>query len=88
MEISGFVVLLATVVIGRFLNEAAYKKLDSDQKIRLMDGFSRTRAYSMIPLLVLVGAYWFLITRTDVDRNLVSFAYFALLIATSHFVQY
>ena len=78
MRVNGFA---GSLNIGRFLNEAAYKKLDSDQKIRLMDGFSRTRAYSMIPLLVLVGAYWFLITRTDVDRNLVSFAYFALLIA-------
>ena len=80
MEMSGFVAILAAVVISRYINETGYRKLEPDQKLRLMDGFSRTRAYSMIPLLALVGAFWFLMTRTKIDRNLISAAYFGLLI--------
>jgi len=81
MESSGFVALLAAIVVSRFINESGYRKLEPDQKLRLMDGFSRTRAYAMIPLLALVGAFWFLMTRTKIDPNLISFAYFGLLIA-------
>ena len=80
MEMSGFVAILAALVISRYINETGYRKLEPDQKLRLMDGFSRTRAYSMIPLLALVGAFWFLMTRTKIDRNLISAAYFGLLI--------
>ena len=80
MEMSGFVAILAAVVISRYINETGYRKLEPDQKLRLMDGFSRTRAYSMIPLLALVGAFWFLMTRTKIDRILISAAYFGLLI--------
>ncbi|MFM8398400.1 MAG: hypothetical protein ACKOAH_11285 [Pirellula sp.] len=65
---SGFVALLAAIVASRFINESGYRKLEPDQKLRLMDGFSRTRAYSMIPLLALVGAFWFFMTSTDIDR--------------------
>lgn len=53
MEMSGFVALLAAIVASRFINESGYRKLEPEQKLRLMDGFSRTRAYSMIPLLTL-----------------------------------
>lgn len=81
MELSGFVALLAAIVVSRFINESGYRKLEPDQKLRLMDGFSRTRAYSMIPLLALAGAFWFLMKRTEIDRNLVSVAYFGLLFA-------
>jgi hypothetical protein len=81
MEMSGFVALLAAIVASRFINESGYRKLEPDQKLHLMDGFSRTRAYSMIPLLALVGAFWFFMTSTDIDRNLISVAYFGLLIA-------
>ena len=52
MQLSGFVVLLIAVVVGRLLNERAYRTLDSEEKLRLMDGFSKTRAYSMLLLLI------------------------------------
>ncbi len=77
---SGLVAFLATIVVSRFINESGYRKLSNDEKLRLMDGFSSTRAYSMIPLFVLVGAYWFLMSQTEIDRNLISAAYFGLAI--------
>jgi len=56
MQMSGFVVLLAAIVVSRIVNERGYSKLDSDAKLRLIDGFSKTRSYSMLPLLMLVAA--------------------------------
>jgi len=81
MQISGFIALLASMVISRFISERAYRKLDSDQKLRLMDGFSATRMYSMVPVLLLVAAFWYLTTKTEIDRSLITTAYFGLLIA-------
>ncbi|HQX51917.1 MAG TPA: hypothetical protein PLY87_05125 [Planctomycetaceae bacterium] len=34
----------------------------------------------MIPLLILIAAYWYLITQTSLDRQLLNIGYFGLLI--------
>jgi len=80
MQMSGFVALLAAIVASRMINERGYRLLDSDAKLRLMDGFSKTRSYSMIPLLILIAAYWYLITQTSLDKQLLNIGYFGLLI--------
>lgn len=80
MQMSGFVVLLVAVVVGRLLNERAYRTLGSEEKLRLMDGFSKTRAYSMLPLLVLIGGYWYLATQTSLNKLTLNVVYFVLLI--------
>ncbi len=79
MQFSGFIALLVAIVISRFINERGYRTLEPDQKLRLMDGFSATRMYSMVPLLVLVAAFWFLVTKTDVNKQMITTAYFGLL---------
>ena len=80
MEMSGFVVFFVCVIASRIINERGYRKLDSDAKLRLMDGFSKTRAFSMIPLLLLIGVYYYMMTQTDVSKPLLNTAYFGLLI--------
>lgn len=80
MQISGFIALLAAIGVSRFISERGYRGLDSEQKLRLMDGFSSTRMYSMIPLLVLVAGFWYLTAETEISKQLVTTAYFGLLI--------
>jgi hypothetical protein len=60
--------------------QRGYHKLDAEQKIRLMDGFSSARAYSMIPLLLLIAAYWVLDSQTNLDKQYLAIGYFGLLI--------
>ncbi len=79
MQVSGFIALIFAIVVSRFISERAYRELDSDQKLRLMDGFSSTRMYSMVPLLILVAAFWYLTTKTQLDKSLITTAYFVLL---------
>ena len=79
MQFSGFIALLVAIVISRFINERGYRTLGPDEKLRLMDGFSATRMYSMVPLLALVAAFWFLVTKTEVNKQVVTIAYFGLL---------
>jgi hypothetical protein len=81
MEISGIIVLLVTIVLSRILNERALRELSPDEKVRLIDGFASARAYSLIPLVVLVGVYWLLLTKTKLDPQLVSVLYFGLIFA-------
>jgi hypothetical protein len=78
---SGIIALLVSLVASRIINERGYRKLTSEQKIRLMDGFSNARAYSLIPVLVLAGAYFLLVSQTNLDRQYLNIGYFALLIA-------
>ena len=80
MGMSGFVALLASVVASRIINERRMRQLAPDQKVRLLDGFSAARAYSLIPVLALVGLYWLLATRTHIDKQVLTIGYFSLLI--------
>jgi hypothetical protein len=79
LQISGFLIFIASIGISRWLNETAYKKLDSEQKLRLMDGFSGARAYAMIPLLVLIAAYVLLMSNKSLNRQWVTGGYFVCL---------
>jgi len=80
MQISGFIVLLTGIILSRIINERGYRKLNAEQKIRLMDGFSTTRAYTMIPLLLLIAAFWFLNSETNIDKQILTAGYFGLLL--------
>lgn len=79
MQMSGIVALLVAMVASRIINERGYRTLDPDLKLRLMDGFSKTRSYSMIPLLALIAAYWYLMTQTSVNKQFLNVGYFGLL---------
>ena len=80
MQISGFIALLFAIIVSRFISERGYRGLSSDQKLRLMDGFSSTRMYSMVPLLLLVAGFWYLTSETEISKQLATSAYFGLLI--------
>ena len=73
--------LLGAIVLSRIISERGYRKLDAEQKIRLMDGFSTARAYSMIPLLLLIAVFWLLTTQTNIDKPYLTIGYFGLLAA-------
>jgi len=80
MEISGYIALFAALIASRIINERGYRVLSDEEKVRLLDGFSKSRAYSLIPLLGLIVGYWLLVTKTDMDREILSASYFSLLI--------
>jgi hypothetical protein len=80
MQTSGFVALLGAVILSRFVHERGFRRLSEDEKIRLIDGSSASRTYAMIPLFVLIVAYWLLVTRTQIDKTLLTVGYFALLV--------
>ena len=50
-------IFLGCVLTSRIVAERALRKLSPDEKVRLMDAFSAMRAYSFVPviLIVLVG---------------------------------
>lgn len=80
METSGWLALFGGMVASRIISERGYRRLSTDEKVRLMDGFSATRAYSLIPLVALMAAFWLLSTRTAVDRTLMAVGYFGALV--------
>ena len=81
MQGSSVFVLLAAVILSRVIRERGYRKLEPDAKIRLMDGFSSFRAYSMVPIVILIGGYWFLVTKANMNHRALTVGYFGLLFA-------
>lgn len=72
--------LLLTMIFSRIINERGYKLLSSEEKLRLMDGFSKIRAYAMIPLFALIAIYLLLMKKTDLDKGDLFTIYMGLLI--------
>lgn len=71
---------LISSLISNNINEKAIKSLDSKEKLRIHDGFSNMRKYNLIPLILLVGAF-FLINNIFPQLLLYTFSiYFILLI--------
>ncbi|MBI1763398.1 MAG: hypothetical protein HYR56_18390 [Acidobacteria bacterium] len=77
---SGYIALLVAIIVSRIINERGYRRLSADEKVRLMDGFSAARAYSLIPLVILILAFYLMMTQTSFDPKVVSVGYFTLLI--------
>ncbi len=78
--IAGMLVVLGSVVVARIIQERAFRKLEPEQKVRVMDAFSGLRMYSMLPLFVLLGV--FLVTLRYARHLLVELqaAFFVLLL--------
>lgn len=49
----GIVVLLLCIVVSRIISERALKTLNQEEKMALVDSFSKLRTYNLIPLVVL-----------------------------------
>jgi hypothetical protein len=81
MVVSGIVVLLVAVIAARWINERGFRTLTDEEKLRLIDGFSRQRAYSLIPIVALIGVYFFLSTQVSVSNSLLTAGYIGLLFA-------
>lgn len=53
-----FIVLIGAVIAGRFISESALRRLSSDEKAKLLDGFSLLRKLNLVVLvLVVILAY-------------------------------
>ena len=56
----GFIILFCCVALSRVVSEKGLRKLSAEQKVRLLDSFSKMRMYYTIPLIVLLGIFFFL----------------------------
>jgi hypothetical protein len=77
----GLVILLVTAVISRIVSERAYKLLSQDEKARLMDAYSGMRAYCLLPLAAIIGAYVLASSRWPNYEGLLTSLYLAALVA-------
>jgi hypothetical protein len=54
MMIVGFCILAAGIVGSRILSERAFRKLDSETKVRIMDEFSSMRIWNIVPVVAIL----------------------------------
>jgi uncharacterized membrane protein YoaK (UPF0700 family) len=69
MELTNNVTLIVFVVamlLSRYINSTAIKKLSMEKKAELLDGFSGFSVWSILPLLVIIGIFYF---ATDYIEN-------------------
>ena len=80
MQLSGYIAFFAAIIVSRMMNEKGFRTLSDEEKLRLIDGFSKMRAYSLIPLVALIGGYWLLIRQSGIDARILTFGYFGMLV--------
>lgn len=51
----GLAVFAAAYILSRVINERGLKMLNADEKARLLDGFSKTRLFSSVAVIVVLG---------------------------------
>ena len=73
------VVFLGSVIASRIISRRGLKYLSTEQKGRLVDSFSGMQAYGLIPLAVLLIAYFAIQRFTLVPFEVLTAGYFALL---------
>lgn len=54
VSIAGMVVFMVLLISSRILGERALSGLTKEEKLRLLDGFSRHRAYVLVPMFGLL----------------------------------
>jgi len=80
MKMSGYILWMLSIIISKIINERGYRTISNAEKVRLMDGFSTTRAYSLIPLVVLICIFYLLVEKSNLDRSTINIGYFTLLV--------
>ncbi len=54
VSIAGMVVFMVLLISSRIIGERALSRLTKEEKLRLLEGFSRHRAYMLIPMFGLL----------------------------------
>ena len=79
----GIMVFLGTTLINRVLGERALKRLNAEQKARLLDSFSGYRIYGTM-VLVILALFYFAAAKTSPQlRFTLARALFGLLVLSS-----
>ncbi|MDH5682600.1 MAG: hypothetical protein OEZ36_13500 [Spirochaetota bacterium] len=78
--ITEIMVFLGAIILSRIINERAMKELSPEEKTRLLDSFSGMRAYSLIPLVLILGGFFLATGFTDWDEKIILYVYLALLL--------
>jgi len=53
------VIFVVTILLSRYINSKAIKKLSMEKKAKLIDTFSGFSVWSIVPLLVIIGGFYF-----------------------------
>lgn len=80
MQSYSIFVFLIAVVISRIVAEKGYRKLSDEEKLRLMNGFSKNRMYSLLIFVLMAGGMMYMLKQTSLDRG-VAMGVYLLVIA-------
>lgn len=83
----GLVVMLVMVFASRMVNEKAMKKLSSEEKGLLVDGFASNRMWSLGLIILLITGY-FLVVRFEVVNMLMGVVTYLVLLTVFIAVQF
>jgi hypothetical protein len=82
-QILGFIVFFCAYVISRVINENNLKKLNSEEKARLIDAFSNYRIYSLVTVVVVVIVFFIGNSAFPQFNFILTAAFFAVLLLTT-----
>jgi len=58
-------IFMVTILLSRYINSEAVKKLSMEKKAELIDTFSGFSVRSMVPLLLIIGGFYFAVNYME-----------------------
>lgn len=74
------VIFIVIILLSRYINNEAIKKLSMEKKAELFDAFSNFGILSIIPLFIIMAGAYFVINNVE-DNKLIYLLIFVILIA-------
>ena len=80
--------LFGGMVGGRVLMQRAHQDLPDDRKLALWESFRRLQVYQLVPLIVLLVAFWVATRQASIDRRVLIGIFVGLSVAVIGSLQY
>ncbi len=78
-SIVGIAVLFISIIFSRIISEKAFIQLSPEQKISIVDSFSKMRIYNLIPIAIILLAFFLLEKFLSLNNSVVDFSFLAAL---------
>jgi hypothetical protein len=71
---------VATMLFSNIIDERASRYLSPQQKAGLLEAYSGFRAYRLVPIVIVLGAYYALLQYSDISVTLLSICFWVAVI--------
>ncbi len=81
LSIVGIAILFISIIFSRIMSEKAFNQLSQEQKVSIVDSFFKMRMYNLIPIVLIVIAFFLIDKFISLNSIVASLSFLAALSA-------